>query len=641
MALLARVKQVHKADIATAQLSHASGGTATRMNPPIMLNSNLLRIMEHLRELRGDEHDLPRNKLPPLNGQLLFEHSRLDLNARSIRLVRILPDPSFDGHIQLEIRHASIDSAYDCLSYVWGEEKTLRCIRLGGRLFHVHQNLHAFLGSARKKPHICTKWLWIDALCIDQSNNSERSHQVQQMGHIFSRAVKVISWLGDDERIAQFLRESYQPVRMDVVYSATSRLGCAEFFESKYWTRAWITQEVGLARLITFMAANEEADRWQPLEEKASDAMGYTNSVYVEHYSHPWRGRSLTYIVQIFLYKECRDRRDRIYSLLALCGEGSDLEVDYDISYHDLAKQVLKACRNSFCLCAIRLLDRVLHLAEPDPAGIDKQSFGTLSLSTARRYASGKMGLTSSNKEIGNGDPMALHINLQSLCPLYFGNVYVTILPGTCYRTKDTANGSIMYHNECDIQLGKPIYELGKTRDMVPQSTHGCSVSYSRDAQTWEIAFPFAILLEIARSFSSVLCTRGNGAEAGSVEAHEEPVLRMSSGSDPHRDAPNLKLPIAGKVPQQSLQDLRSFEVWPHIDDDGRFRYCGVFVYDRKDNKKASQRLSSMVSDNMNASPRSSCMESSRDNNFPRDSLVSSISRLLQESQEVEVGHVS
>ena len=39
-------------------------------------------------------------------------------------------------------------------------------------------------------------WLWVDALCIDQSDADERTHQVGIMSELFGRADQVISWLG-------------------------------------------------------------------------------------------------------------------------------------------------------------------------------------------------------------------------------------------------------------------------------------------------------------------------------------------------------------------------------------------------------------------------------------------------------------
>jgi Heterokaryon incompatibility protein (HET) len=41
-----------------------------------------------------------------------------------------------------------------------------------------------------------TTWIWIDALCIDQQNNSERNHQVRVMGKIYEMAIEVLVWLG-------------------------------------------------------------------------------------------------------------------------------------------------------------------------------------------------------------------------------------------------------------------------------------------------------------------------------------------------------------------------------------------------------------------------------------------------------------
>ena len=40
--------------------------------------------------------------------------------------------------------------------------------------------------------------LWIDYLCIDQSDVEERSLQVRIMGDVFSRAARVIIWLGEE-----------------------------------------------------------------------------------------------------------------------------------------------------------------------------------------------------------------------------------------------------------------------------------------------------------------------------------------------------------------------------------------------------------------------------------------------------------
>lgn len=45
----------------------------------------------------------------------------------------------------------------------------------------------------------CTDWLWVDAICIDQSNDEERASQVSRMGRIYSSASETVAWLGKDE----------------------------------------------------------------------------------------------------------------------------------------------------------------------------------------------------------------------------------------------------------------------------------------------------------------------------------------------------------------------------------------------------------------------------------------------------------
>lgn len=545
--------------------------------------------MKRLRESEDDTTTSARNVIPPRTASRRFKHSPLDLKAPSIRLVRILPDLSSSGYVQLDICHASTKSTYSCLSYVWGNEQALCWIKLGGRFFLVRQNLHAFLASARKKPHICSEWLWIDALCIDQSNNSERSHQVQQMGQIFSHAVKVISWLGDDERIAQFILESTRPLSMDVVYPQHNRPGMSNFFKSDYWDRAWITQEVGLARLVTFMAGNEEVDRRQPSEEHEHDAMvsRNPNPVYFENYSHKWRGRSLIYLLQIFFDKECHDHRDRVFSLLALCGEGSDLEVDYKISYDDLAKRVLQACSRCFCLCAVYMLNRVLPLQRSNAALIEKRLLGTLSLTLSEWGYTGQQ-FNFLDKVVGRGNPMRVDINLSALCQSYGDQFNVSIRPGICYSVQVTEHRSIKYYIKCDIVItGKE--NQGAEKETLSQSAHGCSVSYDRDAQTWDITFPFAtlVLLSCMRG-NRTLCTRVRDVDAARGEAHDGPVLCMSSGSDLYTNAPDLRFPILDNAPPPSLESLRSFEVWPYVDDHGRPRHRRVFVYDREDNEDAA-----------------------------------------------------
>jgi hypothetical protein len=133
-----------------------------------------------------------------------FQHTKLDDGAKAIRVVQVLPDRASSGLVQCLIHHTVVDDQpYQCLSYEWGTEDGGGQIFLNGRLITVRANLLAFLEESTHLFHSAN--LWIDALCIDQGNDKEKSCQVRRMGSIYENASQVIVWLGRDARTASIL----------------------------------------------------------------------------------------------------------------------------------------------------------------------------------------------------------------------------------------------------------------------------------------------------------------------------------------------------------------------------------------------------------------------------------------------------
>jgi len=56
-------------------------------------------------------------------------------------------------------------------------------------------NLEAALRQLKDK-HITR--IWVDAVCINQDDRQERSIQVRNMKQIYSKAERVIAWLGEE-----------------------------------------------------------------------------------------------------------------------------------------------------------------------------------------------------------------------------------------------------------------------------------------------------------------------------------------------------------------------------------------------------------------------------------------------------------
>lgn len=350
--------------------------------------------MEQSRITYEDDSDFPPSLLRYWNAPATnrysrrisnFKHTPLDYREPSIRLVKVHPPISEydEDNIQCEIRHATTASRYTCLSYVWGVEDEGYPLLLNDEEFMVRDNLWRFLKEARKKPHICNEWLWIDALCIDQASNAERTHQVQHMGRIFSGAERVISWLGVAPDIVMYLhsireqariREARPKSEMNLPYFGSymevsrfdyrgDQLLRDDFNSSDYWRRAWITQEVALARDVTFMVGDVEEH--ESLVEQARHAGCFVTRDLLSNRRQNTQiiGQRLMTLLDRHKEKQCSILRDRIYSLLAICGDISGLDVDYEVPDRELADNVLRHCKDSFCLCAIAAVGDSLELS--------------------------------------------------------------------------------------------------------------------------------------------------------------------------------------------------------------------------------------------------------------------------------------
>lgn len=137
-------------------------------------------------------------------GSIVYE--ALDNDLRQIRALCILPG-SRDDTIRCEFRVIALKDEnveFEALSYVWGTEDNPQPIELKGRPQKVKANLFAALQHLRKSDR--QRIIWIDALCINQSDEVEKSTQILLMKDIYSRASVVVVWLGDSKQTSLALR---------------------------------------------------------------------------------------------------------------------------------------------------------------------------------------------------------------------------------------------------------------------------------------------------------------------------------------------------------------------------------------------------------------------------------------------------
>jgi hypothetical protein len=209
------------------------------------------------------------------------------------------PIPKLIGSLELvDLRD---QPRYECLSYTWGPpDRVYRSkeqyhyttkwyaqefpIAIDGAVLWVGANLFTFLqhavdfesdgsdGLFKKTAGVTySGHLWIDAMCINQQDDVEKGQQVKIMDQIYSNASVVLAWLGlSGESTRRALEHLFIIAQLDeaaierakttpLIHGDLNGFGFEDskpgselyaFFKSAYFRRAWILQEVVLAKRL-------------------------------------------------------------------------------------------------------------------------------------------------------------------------------------------------------------------------------------------------------------------------------------------------------------------------------------------------------------------------------------------------------
>ncbi|KAI1393338.1 HET-domain-containing protein [Hypoxylon trugodes] len=138
----------------------------------------------------------PKSQQDSVNGADCQYSARLNSIAGEVRVLKILPSNlSKDKRIQCRLLVYNLyrDGIPEALSYVWGKDWSKEEILVDGKLFRVTKNLYRILHGLRR-PNT-TREIWIDAICINQSDSKEKAEQVRLMRDIYSKAKNTVIWL--------------------------------------------------------------------------------------------------------------------------------------------------------------------------------------------------------------------------------------------------------------------------------------------------------------------------------------------------------------------------------------------------------------------------------------------------------------
>ncbi|KAL8896251.1 MAG: hypothetical protein Q9192_003187 [Flavoplaca navasiana] len=204
----------------------------------------------------------------------LYQYEAL-VKSDSIRLLQLEPAASNNTIIHCELIDVELATApgYEALSYVWGNKDSPQSIYLPYGYLEVTENLASALRDLQYGGR--SRLLWVDAVCIHQSDSTEKARQVALMARIYRSAFRVLAWLGGDDgniinlpTILKFSQMAKQlglkspapenkaviqkwfygdPEKVIWLEGAIRELGDANFptiYDSAWFTRMWIVQEV-------------------------------------------------------------------------------------------------------------------------------------------------------------------------------------------------------------------------------------------------------------------------------------------------------------------------------------------------------------------------------------------------------------
>ena len=310
--------------------------------------------------------------------------------------------------IQLQTRDIDDDVDFEAVSYTWGYSHNAYVLILQPESttikYQVTENLEMALRRLRLQ-HV-DRTLWVDAICINQSDIEERSHQVGMMADIYRKAKRVVIWLGDDTdgttQGMDMLRHFVQPTGTKFESPAyfthsfshlfaplstmTRSNGETHFVNdiqesiqcvlSKAWfSRVWTVPEAVLSRRAMIQCGENSVEWTNDFQElrkirvrvKSAVVSPQWEKIFGDHqvdltpFLHlieaqlrevalrndiPVPEKDLLDIMYDFRHRQASDPRDKIYAMLGLA-QHKKVQVRVDPNYSETVEEVYKKLDNA------------------------------------------------------------------------------------------------------------------------------------------------------------------------------------------------------------------------------------------------------------------------------------------------------
>ncbi|UPK96801.1 hypothetical protein LCI18_007736 [Fusarium solani-melongenae] len=189
------------------------------------------------------------DRLAPQSSHLPNIYSSLSPLVGEIRILEI-ESGTFHADTKYRMRAWPANGeGYTALSYVWGEDPPTKAISVNGKCVTIRKNLDSAIRYIRDENEPLR--LWVDAICINQQDLSERTSQVEMMSEIYQQAQSLTVFLGegneDLSELFTFIQDINDDITIDQVLGQADTPRVLDQFwqllQMPWWSRIWIIQE--------------------------------------------------------------------------------------------------------------------------------------------------------------------------------------------------------------------------------------------------------------------------------------------------------------------------------------------------------------------------------------------------------------
>ena len=317
-------------------------------------------------------------------GNILEKHEHRPLeytSGKPIRLLEILPCLDDASTVRGALTNTTLEAAprYIALSYEWGSPEAAKDgddgrplrfymprLMVNGLVADARSNLLRILRLLRSRVEESQPAIWVDAVCINQRDTTEKNHQVSVIGEIYAKARDVVVGLNDTGDTAEQGIENLRKIA--IAANACGSQDCEperamsdaiasleksnawdalfDLFSDTWWQRMWIVQEVVLASNAIFLIGSasfsfKAVEEVMRAESLIRDILSRSNSQHVHRFvDNPgWTAArnilqtrfecakakrpSLPVLFWRFHNHRCTLIQEKMYALLAMCNPQS------------------------------------------------------------------------------------------------------------------------------------------------------------------------------------------------------------------------------------------------------------------------------------------------------------------------------